>query len=503
MFYYTKAALNKGLNLKDLLHSDEFQAFEKKLQQRLNGITIPVRTYRFVRKDGSFFFFNIWINPIYKEEKISGIRGIIADISEEADAKEALKIRIRYERELSVVSKTLLGDKDNAVDESLKALLKASHSDRTYIFKNFKNEKQELCMGQIYEACREGITPQIDNPSLQQVVYNDGFVRWKEKLSNKIPVMGHVASFPDTEKKLLQPQEILSLLVLPVWIGEKWYGFIGFDQVKNQREWMVEDVRLLQTAAEMIGSHLARKEVEKALKENEQKLRELNATKDKFFSIIGHDLKNPFANIIGLTEMVVKKGKPLSTEQYAYYYKLIYDTANMGFNLLENLLAWARAQSGRIKFNPENIDLNEIIRENLDLLKTAINNKKIHVDFRYRKKRAIYADKNMISTVIRNLISNAVKFTPDQGKISIQFMDHQDFIVVKIKDTGIGMNKEEIGKLFRIDVNFSRPGTQNERGTGLGLILCKEFVSRNKGQISVESQPGKGSTFILSLPKSH
>tara|TARA_R110001592_G_scaffold363281_1_gene683087 strand:- start:2675 stop:4702 length:2028 start_codon:yes stop_codon:yes gene_type:complete len=240
---------------------------------------------------------------------------------------------------------------------------------------------------------------------------------------------------------------------------------------------------------------------EEALRKSEEKLRELNAQKDKFFSIIAHDLKNPFNAIMGLSQLLIDQIKEKDYEGIEEYGTYISESTEKAMNLLVNLLNWARSQTGRMEFNPENFEIVELIEENKMLLAGNASQKLISIKTSLPEKLTVFADKQMISTVIRNLLSNAIKFTKENKEILITVKENPENIHVSIKDQGIGIAADRLEKLFRIDSSVSTPDTNNERGTGLGLILCKEFVVKHGGNIGVESEKGKGSTFYFTLPK--
>jgi signal transduction histidine kinase/ligand-binding sensor domain-containing protein len=229
-------------------------------------------------------------------------------------------------------------------------------------------------------------------------------------------------------------------------------------------------------------------------------LNELVASKDRFFSIIAHDLKNPFNVIIGFSELlkeVISKGEYDSCDTYA---NMIHESAVKTLALLENLLEWAKSKSGKISFKPVNIILSDVIREELNVLNDIAGTKNIEIKLSVSDDIVVYADRNMLKTILRNLMSNSIKFTPKNGKVEINAMAVNSTIEISIADNGVGMSHETVAKLFRIDSNLSTPGTENEKGTGLGLLLSKEFMEKHKGKISVESEPGKGSIFRLSFP---
>lgn len=236
------------------------------------------------------------------------------------------------------------------------------------------------------------------------------------------------------------------------------------------------------------------------LKESELRLRELNASKDKFFSIIAHDLKSPFNAILGFSDLLVEKTREKDYDDIEELADLMQKSSERTLNLLINLLDWARSQTGKVKFKPEIIDISEIANGATEALKDVAMHKSISIAKEIPLDSKVYADKAMASAVLRNLVSNAIKFTEVGGKIVISAEQNNGQILFKVNDNGIGMKKSDLEKLFLIDEGFSLPGTLNERGTGLGLLISKEFVEKHDGRIWAESEPGKGSTFCFTLP---
>ena len=236
------------------------------------------------------------------------------------------------------------------------------------------------------------------------------------------------------------------------------------------------------------------------LLESEKKLQEINAAKDKFFSIISHDLRSPFNSIIGFSEILYNETDAFSKTEIKGMAESIYKTSREAFNLLNNLLEWSGTQTGRIKFEPAKTGIYDIVISTIDLLNDNAKKKNIAISVDIPEQLQVFVDLNMITTVLINLLSNAIKFTYEKGSIKISAQDTGKFVEVTVADTGVGIKPEDIKKLFQIDADFSNPGTSNEKGTGLGLILCKEFIVMNNGNIRVESEVGKGSRFIVSLP---
>ena len=243
-----------------------------------------------------------------------------------------------------------------------------------------------------------------------------------------------------------------------------------------------------------------KKLIELKLLENEALLRELNKTKDKFFSIIAHDLRTPFNAIIGLSDLLLMQIQLKDYEGIEEYAGIIQNSSQQAMDLLMNLLEWSRSQSGKLVIKPVEVDLSQLVIGIINLLNNSAIQKCITIIKKIPVSSIVIADKEMIATVIRNLISNAIKFTKQEGIITISIEQKQEELIVAVEDNGIGIRKENIDKLFRIDESTSTVGTQNEKGTGLGLMLCKEFIAKHGGKIWVESELGKGSVFSFSIP---
>ncbi|MDP4174823.1 MAG: ATP-binding protein [Bacteroidota bacterium] len=236
------------------------------------------------------------------------------------------------------------------------------------------------------------------------------------------------------------------------------------------------------------------------LSDSEQQLIELNKNKDEFFSIISHDLKSPFYSIIRYTESFLSDFNKLTSDQIKEYTKALNSSSKSVYDLLEKLLDWSRIQTGRMEYKPVCYELTKQISNVVDLHTGHLNKKKIKFVNNIQNEIFVYADENMIRSVLSNFISNAIKFTPNGGKIQVSSSMLPDYVEIRVADTGIGIDSESFSKLFRINHHFTTLGTSKEKGTGLGLIICKEFVEMNKGKIFAESTPGKGSTFGFTLP---
>lgn len=251
---------------------------------------------------------------------------------------------------------------------------------------------------------------------------------------------------------------------------------------------------------ELKKSNLILEDLNKKLSESEKILKSLNASKDKFFSIIAHDLRSPFTTLLGYTSLLVEDYDDFTGEELKESIDSINRMAHVVFSLLDNLLNWSSIHTGRMVFMPEPIQLNKMVTDILFLHNDTAQKKDIKILQDIDVDITAYADKLMIETVLRNLVSNAIKFTKYNGTITIFSKVNPKEIELFVKDTGVGISEVNIEKLFRIDVHHSTGGTDNEKGSGLGLILCKELIEKNNGTIRVKSDVSKGSTFILTLP---
>lgn len=241
-------------------------------------------------------------------------------------------------------------------------------------------------------------------------------------------------------------------------------------------------------------------ELEEKVAQRTRELQQSIAVKDKFFSILAHDLRSPFSGYLGLFELMVNNPDALSEDKKNNVIHQMYHSGNQLYRLLENLLNWSRSQTNNISLNPEKIPVQELIGEIILLKLSQAGEKNIKLVNKVRNDVCLFGDRNTLQTVFRNLISNALKFTGEWGEVTVTARVVKDRVRVSVQDNGVGIPEDILDKLFRIDEKISTRGTGNEEGTGLGLILCKEFVALNNGKISVESKTGLGSTFVVELP---
>ena len=293
----------------------------------------------------------------------------------------------------------------------------------------------------------------------------------------------------------------LEINIIPAFYQTVWFkislGMIIFLIIISVYEFRIRTVRKY--------SNMLEKKVDERTRDLDRTINELNteiASKDKFFSIIAHDLRSPFIALLGFSNFMFDEAESLARKEIKNISGNILKSAKQTFGLLENLLNWARIKTGRIALEPENVNLKNTVEETAGLFKSVADNKDIKIEIDVPGDIFIFADLNMFQTVLRNLISNSVKFTNRNGYVRISAVEESEYVRISVADNGIGMDDEKIGKLFQIDQNVSSIGTNNEAGSGLGLILCKEFIELNRGKIFVESRLGGGTEFSFVLPKS-
>jgi hypothetical protein len=295
--------------------------------------------------------------------------------------------------------------------------------------------------------------------------------------------------------------------------GNEWEGIFHNRRKDGTMYWEKARISPIKSAKGKIINYLAIKEditeqvkARDALIESETKLKEALLTKDKFFSIISHDLRSPFSTLINFTELIADEHRAFTIDEYRQYAKAINQTAQTTYNLLVNLLEWSRLQQGTIKFQPENIMLGPFMEKLREVAQESVHQKNLNFSMHYPHEQLLTADRNMLNAILRNLLSNAVKFTPEGGNIIVDIsIAGSENIQFKVKDNGIGMDAHLLEKLFKIDEKVNRPGTNNEPSSGLGLLLCKEFVEKHGGEIWAESNTDglsrqQGSAFYFTIP---
>jgi PAS domain S-box-containing protein len=432
------------------------------------------------RANGELFWEKAYMSPLFEDSKIVGYLAIKEDITEQKENKEKLnklnsqlrqnlnELHAAYE-EVNTINETLKDEREQFLSllNSIPEVIYVTQKDTNIIL--FANKKANEIVGRniLGERCYKAIQNRDSVCTSCK----------KEEVIQK--------------KKTCYSEQYNSTLNKHFYIIDRHITWINGEDAHFQ---MSIDI----TATKEIEIELRKTQHE--LQIHRDQLIESNATKDKFFSIISHDLKNPFNSIMGLTGLLKEKIERYDKETIAQYAGHIYDASRNSYKLLQNLLEWSRSQMGRISYSPSFYNLATIIDEATTSNLNQAQSKNITVDIDCPDSVQVYADNNMLSTIVRNLISNAIKFSPKGEVIKIEATENKNYTQIKIIDNGKGMEKSILDKLFKISEKVTTPGTEDEKGTGLGLLLCKEFIDQHNGEIIVESEVRKGSTFTVNLP---
>lgn len=454
IFGYTKEEINQ-LPIRSLVHPDDVEFVMSHHNNRIKGETVNAKyEFRGVRKSGKTVHLMTSAVPKKSNGKVIGTRSYVWDITERKLMENTL-----FENQYRFEKAQALGHVGNW-DYNLKTetFLISDESKRIYGFNsdsnNFSTEQAENCIPE-RERVHQALIDLIDH-------------------DKKYDIEFEIIPTDQSPRKII-------------------HSIAELEKDASNNPLRVRGVILDITD---------RKKAELALKESEAKLKESNNTKDKFFSIIAHDLKSPFNSMLGFSKMLETKFDKYDTKKKKRFISIINQELNNTYKLLENLLYWSQSQKGSIEFKPEIINLHLFWDETSKSFVQSAENKSIEFICQIPENIDITVDKEMFSTIIRNLISNAIKFTPKFGEILIDALitDDNRSVEILVQDNGVGISKEIQTKIFDLGEYTSTQGTENEKGTGLGLILCKEFAEKHGGKIDLESEEGKGSIFTITLP---
>ncbi len=485
----------------------------------LNGALDGIQTHEIINKKYSIplvYLTSYSDEKTFSRAKLTQPFGYIIKPFEERELHTVIEVALykhsmemRLERQLkneeliSRISTQLLatktGDLDCAIIDSLRMFSEFAGVDKSFIL--IVDEKNRT-YDSVYEWCFDkeySVTGRMKNIPINNI-------RWSlEKLSdNKILTINCLSDFPPeaaNERELVESFGIKSYTAVGLNYDNKISGILGFDSIVSKKEWDERELYSVKLFSEIIANTLERKQIEVRLINSEKSLRELNAAKDKFFSIIAHDLKNPFMGILGFTEILSNSFEQYDDAEKQKMISFIKRSAESAYKLLENLLEWSRVQIGVARVSPLQTDISILINDSITSLKDVAHTKNIKIITTVQSETYVYADEEMIKTIIRNLLTNAIKFSHPDGYIKITAEDLKENLKLSITDKGIGIKKELLDNLFRIDKSTTTKGTLGEKGTGLGLILCKEFVEKNNGKLIIESKESEGSIFSIVLPK--
>jgi signal transduction histidine kinase len=352
-----------------------------------------------------------------------------------------------------------------------------------------------------YEWCKKGVEPKLNH--LKELVFDTNLPSY-ERLSNKEYFNIENLNEPKHNElfTVFKKFGVVALLFIPLFLRENLIGYLGFEVCSKVRIWRKEEIKILKTVANIISTALERKGIEENRLRSETSLRKANATKDKFFSVITRDLLAPYSSLISLSRMLLENYPKWDHKKRLLFVNSINESSQQGFNLLENLITWSKLQSGLVGYYPTDIDLRSAINLAIEQLIQGADYKNIKIKGIPEEIIFVYADYHMVHCIVKNLLDNAIKFTPENGEVMITVKKSANFVEVSVIDNGIGIEKAYMSSLFKIDRFSAETGAAEEKGTGLGLIISREFVEKNGGKIWAESKLGHGSCFTFTIPLS-
>ncbi|MBI9055012.1 MAG: PAS domain-containing sensor histidine kinase [Bacteroidales bacterium] len=450
---YTNEEILK-LSIKKITHPDDFikenELFNKTVREKGKKYTIEKR---YIRKDGSTICAKLHTNFKWNSDnELELIFGFIEDITSKKKTEKALlesekKYRYLTEKATDIIYTISLDSKVTFYNKAIERIFESTTEEIE------QNNYTHLMLPQDKESALK----------LHSDIYN----------GKKPPIFEH--GFKTPKGRLVY----LECSVTPLF---------------NESN---EVTGALGIARDITDKRKAQEE----LKEGKEVLEDLVKTKDKFLSVIAHDLRDPFNILIGYSDLILSDFENISKEDLKKYIQAINNSSNNSFSLLKNLIDWSKTESNRIVFSPEKINIGKTISRTIQSLKYSAEAKSVKIRFKYIDNIFIYTDDNMLKTVLRNLIANSIKFSYKHSDIVIELIEEKNQFIVKIIDTGSGISDENKARLFLQNHNFSERGTTNEKGSGLGLLICKEFINKWNGRLWIESNLGEGSTFSFSIPK--
>jgi len=438
-------------------------------------------------------------------KKNRGILWIYRDITERKKNESDLLRQSKILNGSALASNYLLTlhDYSQAIQKALETIGKATGADRAYIFTNQEDEfSGESFFSEQFEWTAEGITPQIDNPKLQNIPVSSEFPRWYKLLKENKLNSGFVKDFPENERKMLESQGIISMIAVPVFIQDRLWGLVGFDNCTNGIEWSATEASILTAFAGSIGGSVLRSIIEKELISARQTAEYATKSKSEFLATMSHEIRTPMNGVIGMTSLLLKT--PLATDQREYA-ETIRLSGELLLNVINDILDFSKIESGKMILEETSFDLRKSIEDVLDLMSTVVYEKKLGLHFQVDPTipQLINGDPTRLRQILVNLTGNAIKFTNSGGIVialnQIEKRGREAVLEFSIKDTGVGIPKEKLNLLFKPFSQVDASTTRKYGGTGLGLAICMNLVKLMHGKIWVKSEVNKGSEFHFTI----
>ncbi|HPG41416.1 MAG TPA: ATP-binding protein [bacterium] len=470
--------------------------YETEIKHLVNDLRLTTEEYEISRRN----YFEIYSKLLQTNEQLQ------AEIKERKQAREELAIRLRYETGIANFSQALLITKDKAIDNALPFLLQASQASRVYIFENFTDPDNVLYARKTHEVCAKGINClRSMGYDFKNICYSQGLNNYAEILSQRKPVIGIIDDFTEPGRQILNSQSIVSIVVIPIFINEKWYGVIGFDDIHEKRHWNEADIRMLETSSEIIAAYLERSLAEEKLYYAKKLAEDASRLKSQLVFNVSHEIRTPLNCIIGFAESIQLSGSLPEIHQNA---GLVLQQADLLLMLIGDLLDHAKIEAGKMLIENRPFDLYALLERLSGSLGSLARDKGIAfiIDIPQDTPRYLQGDELRLLQVLMNLSGNAVKFT-EQGSIHIRVestenrQNYADMtLLFSIIDTGIGIPKEKHQEIFNSFTQADGSITRKYGGTGLGTTIARQLVELMGGTCGLESEPGKGSRFWFTTP---
>ena len=498
--YTPQEVINKNI----LSFLPENNNIKEYIEKRMLGVTIAPYEIEVIDKKGGKI--NMLVNAdIFNYGKEKAIIVALTDITERKNTTERLRKQSILLQGVAQATNHLLMQQDlnQAITNAIDTIGKATNADRVYIFENHQNPETGVKLtSQRYKWIKETASIQINNPDFQHIIIDAAMSNWDCNLMQGKTIKGAVKDFSIKEKQILDLNNIKTILITPIFVNNKYWGFIGIDNCSDQREWDKEEESMLITLSASIGSIILRKKTEDNLLKAMKEAQSSTEAKSAFLATMSHEIRTPMNGVIGMTSLLLQT--KITPEQHEYL-NAIRISGNNLLNIINDILDFSKIESNKMILEEQPFDINKVMEDVVDILSLKINDKKLEYFYLINPdiKNLIIGDISRLRQILVNLIENAIKFT-NRGGVSIYVneiknINNQVTLIFKIKDTGIGISDDKLKNIFQPFTQADSSISRKFGGTGLGLVISQKLVELMGGKLTVESIPEQGSMFSFTI----